>query len=616
MGDLNEKNINYGALNRFYQDLKSHDLADLNDKIDNFDLSDVYNLIYALHPNEDYLNFSANLPNTKVRLVIYSDYNAEPSTPIDIDYSFDRINWTHYTVGHNITIPTDGKVYLRGNNDYFSVYDYDNNGDILYYHYFEFENISQDRLYVEAHGNINSLLSKTNWNEITALPEYCYYQMFNGCTSLTTAPELPATTLADSCYSNMFYDCSSLTTAPALPATILAEGCYSNMFYGCSSLTTAPELPATKLAIYCYAYMFGGCTSLTTAPTLPATTLAEGCYQNMFENCSSLTTALELPATTLAYYCYKQMFQGCSSLTTAPALPATTLADYCYSYMFSECTSLTTAPELPATTLANFCYQGMFYGCSSLTTAPTLPATTLANECYGSMFYLCTSLTTAPELPATTLANYCYNFMFYGCRSLTTAPTLPATTLTGGCYQSMFNRCSSLNSIKCLATNISARNCTANWVKGVRSSGTFFKDANMTGWTTGVNGIPSGWTVEDYTEPVVTEPVIVDETTFTGATLTVDGSQPSIVASGSTTIVWGDLASSIPSGKTVEVSVVVINTGNSALIPTMSGNYKMMGAGNITIQPLELGLYKAKYISEVNVWLVEAIHQEVSGTTE
>ena len=35
----------------------------------------------------------------------------------------------------------------------------------------------------------------------------------------------------------------------------------------------------------------------------------------------------------------------------------------------------------------------------------------------------------------------------------------------------------------------------------------------------------------------------------------------------------------------------------------------MMGVGNITIQPLELGLYKAKYISEVNVWLVEAISQ-------
>ena len=279
--------------------------------------------------------------------------------------------------------------------------------------------------------------------------------------------------------------------------------------------------------------------------------------------------------------------------------------------MFSRCSSLTTAPELPATILAIDCYWGMFNGCRSLTTAPELPATKLANNCYSYMFNGCRSLTTAPELPATKLAIYCYSNMFVGCTSLTTAPELPATKLVIYCYQYMFQGCISLNSIKCLATNISASNCTAGWVSGVASTGTFVKAANMTSWTTGVNGIPSGWTVEDYTEPVVTEPITVDETTFTGVTLTVDGSQPSIVASGSTTIVWGDLASSIPSGKTVEVSVVVVNTGNSALTPTMSGNYKMMGAGNITIQPLELGLYKAKYISEVNVWLVEAIHQEV-----
>ena len=236
MGDLyenlNEKNINYGALNRFYQDLKSHDLSDLNYKIDNIDLSDVYNLIYTLHPNVDYLNFSANLPNTKVRLVLYSDYNAAPSTPIDIDYSFDRKNWTHYTVGNDITIPTDGKVYLRGNNDYFSVYDYDNNHNILYYHHFEFENNSQNTLNVEAHGNINSLLSKTNWNEITTLPEYCYYSIFQMCTSLTTAPTLPATTLADYCYEGMFYRCRNLNSIKCLATNISARNCTTNWVSG------------------------------------------------------------------------------------------------------------------------------------------------------------------------------------------------------------------------------------------------------------------------------------------------------------------------------------------------------------------------------------------------
>ena len=167
-----------------------------------------------------------------------------------------------------------------------------------------------------------------------------YIDMFNGCTSLTTAPALPATTLADYCYFNMFSGCTSLTTAPELPATTLASSCYSNMFHGCTSLTTAPALPATTLADRCYSDMFRGCTSLTTAPALPATTLADRCYNSMFYGCTSLTTAPALPATTLADRCYSDMFYGCTSLTTAPALPATTLADYCYFNMFSNCTKI------------------------------------------------------------------------------------------------------------------------------------------------------------------------------------------------------------------------------------------------------------------------------------
>jgi hypothetical protein len=76
------------------------------------------------------------------------------------------------------------------------------------------------------------------------------------------------------------------------------------------------------------------------------------------------------------------------------------------------------------------------------------------------------------------------------------APELPATTLEWSCYSFMFYNCTSLNYIKCLATDISAIDCTNDWVSGVASSGTFIKAASMTGWTTGVNGIPSGWTVE------------------------------------------------------------------------------------------------------------------------
>ena len=228
---------------------------------------------------------------------------------------------------------------------------------------------------------------------------------------------------------------------------------------------------------------------------LSATTLAYECYQFMFQGCTSLTRAPELPATTLAYGCYQYMFDTCKSLTTAPELPAETLATNCYSGMFDTCKSLTTAPELPATTLADSCYDDMFNGCTSLTSAPELPATTLAYGCYSQMFNNCTSLVNAPVLPATTLATYCYFSMFYGCTSLTTAPELPATTLADLCYRDMFRGCTGLNYIKCLATDISASECTSNWVSGVASSGTFVKAASMTSWTTDTSGIPTGWTV-------------------------------------------------------------------------------------------------------------------------
>ena len=246
----------------------------------------------------------------------------------------------------------------------------------------------------------------------------------------------------------------------------------------------------------------GNCNALWNYQDLNAP-LKAYCGYHMFQDCTSLTTAPELPATELAEYCYFNMFSGCTSLTTAPELPATELAEYCYYCMFQDCTSLTTAPELPATILAEGCYWLMFKYCTKLTTAPEiLPATTLAASCYSNMFYGCTSLTSAPELPATELANECYLNMFLGCTSLTTAPELPATELANKCYLNMFRDCTSLTYIKCLATDISATDCTKNWVNGVSSTdGTFVKHPDMNDWptndTANSSGIPSGWTVED-----------------------------------------------------------------------------------------------------------------------
>ena len=173
--------------------------------------------------------------------------------------------------------------------------------------------------------------------------------------------------------------------------------------------------------------------------------------------------------------------------------------NYTFWYLFRDSTAIidTSNLILPATTVARYCYSGMFKGCTSLTSAPELPATTLADSCYFGMLRGCTSLTTAPELPATTLADKCYREMFYSCDNLTTAPDLPATTLLDGCYREMFRKCKNINYIKCLATDISANDCTYIWTGLVALHGTFVKNPNMTNWTTGADGIPSGWTVQD-----------------------------------------------------------------------------------------------------------------------
>ncbi|MBR6464954.1 MAG: hypothetical protein IKS82_00800, partial [Bacteroidales bacterium] len=175
------------------------------------------------------------------------------------------------------------------------------------------------------------------------------------------------------------------------------------------------------------------------------------------------------------------------------------MAPYCCNGMFKGCKSFTSAPVIKATELAEGCCQSMFEDCD-LTVVPALPATVLAEGCYRQMFRNSTHLESVPAdllSHVTTLEPYCYFSMFNGCTNLKNAPDLPAATLVTSCYESMFGG-TKVSSIKCLATN----NITANdntkytkeWFKDVTVTGTFTKKAGVT-WRSGINAIPSGWTV-------------------------------------------------------------------------------------------------------------------------
>ena len=358
---------------------------------------------------------------------------AQVGTPyeISLEYSTDESHWKPYTIGETITLADSTFLLFRSGEHKNRKFSKD---DENYYHF----EISGP---ISAQGNIMSLLNR---DFSTPLTTYAFFALFEGCTSLLSAPELPATTME--------------------------YGCYSQMFSGCTALKSAPKLPATKME--------------------------QGCYFGMFSECTELTSAPELPANVLAYNCYGWMFKGCSALTSAPKLPATKMEAYCYNGMFANCTKLTSAPDLPAKRLESNCYNCMFEGCTSLTSAPELPATYLVRECYHSMFNGCTSLTSAPILPATTLDWGCYSEMFQGCTSLTSAPELPAKELIRNCYQLMFKDCSKLRYVKALFTNSPSEETTKDWLSGVAASGTFVKSRNATWNVIGVHGIPKGWKIE------------------------------------------------------------------------------------------------------------------------
>lgn len=126
-----------------------------------------------------------------------------------------------------------------------------------------------------------------------------------------------------------------------------------------------------------------------------------------------------------------------------------------------------------------------------------LPATTLSQGCYMEMFEAGYLKRAPKELPATVLSQSCYNKMFESCHFMTTSPILPAPALNQQSYSHMYYNCVALNSIKCLATDITAEDCTNDWVYQVSSTGTFTKSSSMSNWTSGQGGIPVGWTVVD-----------------------------------------------------------------------------------------------------------------------
>ena len=153
--------------------------------------------------------------------------NATKNWDGTLEYSTDTSTWNTWN-GTAIS-SVGGKLYLRGTGN--TKITGNSNS-------YRFVFTGTSALKIACKGNIENLL---DYETVSAgghptMAEFCYFYMFAGCTALTTAPELPATTLTYGCYYGMFYGCTALTTAPALPATTLVDNCYNYMFEGCTKI--------------------------------------------------------------------------------------------------------------------------------------------------------------------------------------------------------------------------------------------------------------------------------------------------------------------------------------------------------------------------------------------
>lgn len=152
--------------------------------------------------------------------------------------------------------------------------------------------------------------------------------------------------------------------------------------------------------------------------------------------------------------------------------------------VYGNIMSIITSSGFSGVTILDSYYQSI-----GLTKAPT--------GLFNNLFRDCTGLTDASNL---ILPDGTASFIYYGfmreCMSMTEGPKLITQNISGNCgaYQEFFYYCNSLETITCLALNgITQRDLFRNWTAGAGPGGTFYRHMDNHSWTTGDNGIPSGW---------------------------------------------------------------------------------------------------------------------------
>lgn len=235
-----------------------------------------------------------------------------------LEYSTDKNTWTTWDFSQTLTLPANGRVYLRGNNVKFSV----SSGS---YHYFG----STGNVYTG--GSVRSLFNKQVPSTITSNATMFGF-MFFGMTTLVGVD------------TNLFAGINYGSSGSWRDTT--------NMFYrtfsGCSSLVTPPDLSGLGYAKdNTFRETFNQCTSLiTTAPLniIETKPNAKYTFRSMYFQCYALVDAspMRVSCSNTNEQLFYQTFMGDRNLVTPPDLTSvTTLGNQSLCKCFYSCTSLT-----------------------------------------------------------------------------------------------------------------------------------------------------------------------------------------------------------------------------------------------------------------------------------
>ena len=142
------------------------------------------------------------------------------------------------------------------------------------------------------YGNMMSLLGGDNFADVTGFTQQrTFVKTFVNCKIVdATNFVIGADTVAQDGMRNIFQGNTYMVNGPKILAAMnLGGASYNHMFEGCTSLINAPELPATVLPSNVYNGMFSRCSALQIAPKMATpTSIGTFAYCYMFENCSSL----------------------------------------------------------------------------------------------------------------------------------------------------------------------------------------------------------------------------------------------------------------------------------------------------------------------------------------